>query len=338
MSDPEPAPAIPAAGSETLVEILARHRKESRDLIATVTSLKKSATKGEKRKKKEVIARCEQMEKDLKTRHEAELAAAAGTAAAAAGGGGGGGTSDIKSDLNSKDGDHAAEEDIEDEISPDKLLEQLALDVGTSADAEPAPTKQQQEPQQKGGKKNRQKDRLARRKAAMDQMTAEAALEAANTPDLRKIELENIQALTEKLGLIQHDIIPDGHCLFAAIADQLRVRHDLSTSVAELRRKAAAHIRSDSDTFAPFLFDEETLSLRDLSAYCLDLENTAIWGGDMEILALSKEYDCPVSVVMSGKSRLRLNETGKHPELWLAYYKHSYGLGEHYNSLRDKII
>ncbi|KAK9358898.1 hypothetical protein V1504DRAFT_477536 [Lipomyces starkeyi] len=319
MSAPELAVTIPAA-SETLDEILARHRKESRDLVATVTSLKKSATKGEKRKKKEVHAKCEQMERDLKARHESELAEANNT-----------GSHDIP---NTKDG-HVTDEELEDEITPDKLLEQLALDVSTPADPEPAPREQQQ-PQKKGPKKNRQKDRLARKKAAIDQMTAEAALEAAKIPDLRKIELENIKALTDKLGLFQYDIVPDGHCLFAALSDQLRLRHNITTSVTELRRKAAAHIRGDPSTFAPFLFDEATLGLRDLNAYCAELENTAIWGGDMEILALSKEYNCPVSVVMSGRARLQMNEAGNRPELWLAYYKHSYGLGEHYNSLRDK--
>ncbi|KAK9389261.1 hypothetical protein V1515DRAFT_595339 [Lipomyces mesembrius] len=183
MSAPELAATIPAA-SETLDEILARHRKESRDLVAT-------------RKKKEVHAKCEQMECDLKARHESELAAANNT-----------GSHDIP---NTNDG-HVTEEEVEDEISPDKLLEQLALDVSTPADPEPAPREQQQ-PQKKGPKKNRQKDRLARKKAAIDQMTAEAALEAAKIPDLRKIELENIKALTDKLGLIQYDIVPDGHCL-----------------------------------------------------------------------------------------------------------------------------
>ena len=29
------------------------------------------------------------------------------------------------------------------------------------------------------------------------------------------------------------------------------------------------------------------------------------------------------------------NPEGKNPELKLAYYKHSFSLGEHYNSLRD---
>jgi OTU domain-containing protein 6 len=130
------------------------------------------------------------MERDLKARHESELAAANNT-----------GSRDIP---NTKDG-HVTEEELEDEISPDKLLEQLALDVSTPADTEPAPREQQQ-PQKKGPKKNRQKDRLARKKAAIDQMTAEAALEAAKIPDLRKIELENIKALTDKLGLIQYDV------------------------------------------------------------------------------------------------------------------------------------
>lgn len=59
--------------NETLDEILVRHRKEIRQLNADTTALKKTATKGEKKKKKEVLAQIAQMESDMNKRHEEEL-------------------------------------------------------------------------------------------------------------------------------------------------------------------------------------------------------------------------------------------------------------------------
>jgi len=55
---------------ETEEQLHARHRKENRDLIATITGLKKQATKS---KKKEVQKKCTEMEQSLKARHEEEL-------------------------------------------------------------------------------------------------------------------------------------------------------------------------------------------------------------------------------------------------------------------------
>lgn len=59
--------------NETLDEILARHRKEIRQLNAETTALKKTATKGEKKKKKEVLAQIAQMESEMNKKHEEEL-------------------------------------------------------------------------------------------------------------------------------------------------------------------------------------------------------------------------------------------------------------------------
>lgn len=53
-------------------ELEARHRRERKELIATVTGLKKSVTKGEKQKKKQVQAEVALLEHELETRHEKE--------------------------------------------------------------------------------------------------------------------------------------------------------------------------------------------------------------------------------------------------------------------------
>lgn len=58
---------------ETLDEMLTRHRKEIRQLNAETTALKKTATKGEKKKKKEVLTQIAVMESEMNNRHEEEL-------------------------------------------------------------------------------------------------------------------------------------------------------------------------------------------------------------------------------------------------------------------------
>lgn len=58
---------------DDLESLLARHKKEQKVLVSQITSLKKSVTKGEKSKRKEVLLEVERLEKDLKERHEREL-------------------------------------------------------------------------------------------------------------------------------------------------------------------------------------------------------------------------------------------------------------------------
>ncbi|KAK9470591.1 uncharacterized protein V1510DRAFT_250055 [Dipodascopsis tothii] len=301
--------ATTPSAERTLDEMQARHRKESRDLIATITGLKKQATKGEKKKKKALLQQCEEMERAMNERHQSELDKFNGVAV-----------------------------DQSSEVSPEELLAQLVLDTHPSPAAEIVSTGKQDTVESEGDasvhRQSRQKVRKARKKAAMEAIASEAASEAAQMPDLRKIELENMKMLQKTMGLVEKDITPDGHCLFAAISDQLAVRRHIKKSVTELRTLAAEVIRANVNTYSPFLFDEETMQIQDVDVYCRRLEETAVWGGDMEILALATHFDSPVTVVMSGRLPLRINETGKEAELMLAYYKHSYGLGEHYNSLR----
>ena len=58
---------------EELDSLLARHKKEQKALIVQVTSLKKSVTKGEKARRKEVLAEVQRLEEELKERHRLEL-------------------------------------------------------------------------------------------------------------------------------------------------------------------------------------------------------------------------------------------------------------------------
>jgi hypothetical protein len=61
------------ADEEDLESLLARHKKEQKALVSQITSLKKTVTKGEKAKRKEVLLEVEQLEKGLGDRHQQEL-------------------------------------------------------------------------------------------------------------------------------------------------------------------------------------------------------------------------------------------------------------------------
>lgn len=309
-------------------ELLAKHKKEQRDLIATTTLLKKQASK---KTRKAVNQKCEQMQLDLDARHKNEIRALSG------------------------------EPDVDPpvEVSPEDLLAALELDQApkgasmTSGSATVSPCGQptsgsgsvsspndvvtaESGPHTSAPKKrNRAKERLAKRLAQEAAIRAQAEEEAAGSVDYRKIEMELMHRLLAAQNLQLHEIQPDGHCLFRSIEDQLRLRHQITEiSVTQLRKQAAHYIRQHPDDFTPYLFDETTLSLRDLSEYTKELEETAMWGSDMELLALSRVYGCPIRVLVAGSAPIVFNEEAEDPELVVAFYKHLYGLGEHYNSCR----
>lgn len=299
--------------AETMDELIQRHKKENKDLIATITGLKKQATK---KTRKSVLSKCQELEDNLKRKHAEELAA-----------------------LENPDGQNEKEE-----LTPEQLLAQISI-KDTQEPAKEESTKEELSETQPGPKRrNRQKERLAKRNAEIERMKAEAKEEMADSVDYRQIEIKSMEQelLTNNLEL--HEIKPDGHCLFASIQDQLQQRHDIDKTIQELRDLSAEYMLSHKDDFIPFLIDEQTGEIKDIEEYCHELTSTAMWGSDMEILALAKVFQCCIAIHMAGAATLRINEetntTGDaegnvKPELHLGYYKHSYGLGEHYNSFRD---
>ncbi|KAF5365604.1 hypothetical protein D9758_003316 [Tetrapyrgos nigripes] len=150
-----------------------------------------------------------------------------------------------------------------------------------------------------------------------------------------------------------------GHCLFSAVADQLALLSILPSSQANyatVRLAACNYIYSHPDDFLPFLPSasgedgpgstrEGLMSQREFESYCLSIRDTAVWGGEPEILALSRSYNIPIHVVQSGNPPIVIhNPTGtpldgdvRDPRVVrISYHRRMYGLGEHYNSLRPK--
>jgi len=301
---------------ETLEELQNRHRKEQKDLQARITQKKKGATK---KTRKGVNSECDELERQLKERQTQELLALNG---------------DPVPDI---DDVPELDEEPTDSTSTLDEVNGLTKSLEKTSVAEPSVSEDGQPK-----KRNRQKERLARRAAEQEAAVKEAKKEAANQPDQKAVERARMLKEFEARGLVEKLIRPDGHCLFAAVADQLshagiplgaesdaELKEDQKYKV--VRKAAARYIEGHPDEFVAWL-DEP------LSDYVNKIRDTAEWGGHLELLALAKTYNVEISVLQNGpESKIEPGTGTSEPEkLWLAYYRHGFGLGEHYNSLRRK--
>ncbi len=74
-----------------------------------------------------------------------------------------------------------------------------------------------------------------------------------------------------------------------------------------------------------------------MQQYAEKIRETAEWGGHLELLALAKTYNIEIGVIRDGSTHNispELEGQSEPEKIWLAYYEHGFGLGEHYNSLR----
>lgn len=318
-------------------ELLAKHRKEQKDLQGRITQKKRSATK---KTRKGVNDDCERMQRELTERQQAEIAELSGESTEP--------VEEALVDLSLEDGTPADGEPTEDTTTP------------TSQAPEPTSIAPSEELPTRTKKPNRQKARLARRAAEQAAQSAAAAEEAANQTNYRGNEQEVMDAVFKKLGLREVEVTPDGHCLYSAVAKQLdesgvglrpdprrivlqpstQTRIDTVTSPQHdgyraVRAVAADFITEHKEDFEAFM--EEPVDV-----YTRKIKLTAEWGGQLELQAIARAYGVNINVVQKD-GRLEKIECGdmdsfdeeeqRRRVVWLAYYRHTYGLGEHYNAL-----
>ncbi|CAG8130116.1 unnamed protein product [Penicillium olsonii] len=311
-------------------ELLSKHRKEQKDLQARITQRKKSATK---KTRKGVNDECDRMQHELTDKQQSEIAQLNGDPA-----------EDLEN-LSLEDGQPS------DEDKPSDTPKEPKPEPQPISPAEPTNTK----------KPNRQKARLARRAAEQAAQSATAAEEAATQTNYRGNEQEVMDAVFKRLGLKEVEVTPDGHCLYSAVAKQLDesglgLRPDPSRIVLQsstqsridtvaspqhdgyraVRAVAADFITEHKEDFEAFM--EEPLE-----SYTRKIKLTAEWGGQLELQAIARAYGVEINVVQSDgrMEKIESGETFDEEEkrnrvIWLAYYRHTYGLGEHYNALVKK--
>ena len=178
-------------------------------------------------------------------------------------------------------------------------------------------------------------DMRAREREA-EARVAEEKTEAAKVSE-RTVELKALEAKLSPMGLGLFEVAADGNCLFRAVQHQLK-QQNKSTDHARLRTDTADYMRSHADDFLAFFVSEnEQVSPSEaFEAHCATLRDTSEWGGQPEILALSRLLDRPIWVHSRDAPTLKMGddaEEGKKKPLQLTFHRHYFALGEHYNSV-----
>ncbi|XP_026727074.1 deubiquitinase OTUD6B-like [Trichoplusia ni] len=160
--------------------------------------------------------------------------------------------------------------------------------------------------------------------------------EQENLHGPRNMELQEISVKLKERGLEIFLIPSDGDCLYKAIAHQMLVTKRKEVSVEELRKNVSDYIRAHKDDFIPFMSNPDTFEMLtddEFEEYCNKIENTKVWGGQLEIRALSNLLKCPISVLQaSGPNSIDQGTEFEGTPLIITYHRHMYRLGEHYNS------
>ena len=252
-------------------EIQSKHRKEQKDLQSRTTQKKKNATK---KTRKGVNDECETLQRELEDRQKAEIETLRG---------------DLEDEIDSLHGEEEQEKEISGSSQPSSTTSRKSVESVPSHGVSsrlPQPSK----------KPNRQKARLVRRAAEHEAEAAQAAEEAAKLPDLRKQEIEAMRKHFEKLGLKEISIRPDGHCMYSAVAlllqdtstQQHRFESNDLPAYQAVRAETASFISNHATEFEPFL--EEPID-----QYTTKINNTAEWGGQLELQAIARSRTLPFS-------------------------------------------
>ncbi|EEB07673.1 OTU family cysteine protease [Schizosaccharomyces japonicus yFS275] len=294
-------------------ELLTKQKEEYKEFQSTLASMRRQGKSGNKKQKKQLNEKIAQLELEFNQKQHEER-------------------QKLQNVLD-------PEESADEPLSADALLRQMEK-VSLSSPSVSSTPKADAENNVKP-RRNRQKERLERRKERMEAEMREAELASASMGNHRGNEITKMKKLLESLNLKEKDIHTDGHCLFAAIADQMQAVYGKTLEVKQLREMAANFVEQNADNFAAFLFDEETNSVTPIDKYCSAIRKTAKWGGDVELRALCNSLNVPIKVLCADAPTITFtpetetNTVADKKPLTLSYYQHLYGLGAHYNSVHE---
>ncbi|XP_058059190.1 deubiquitinase OTUD6B [Anopheles bellator] len=279
-------------------ELLTQHRKEKKELQSKIQSMKKM--KVDKKKKKEIQESIAKLEAEIDTRHAEELKRFT-----------------ISEPLGT---------------STNSGTEPAAVEEVNGLDNKPD---HQEEPRSSKAQRRREKKEQDDRERQA-RIKEEEAVVLKNSP--RIIENNRINETLRQRNMISFAVPADGDCLYNAINHQLSLLGIGEYSVSDLRNLAAEYIESNKETMICYMSHPDTGDMLDsagFTKYCQQLRSTKVWGGEIEIKALSSSLKCPIEIIQAnGPSTVHGQLEDASRKLILTYHRHMYRLGEHYNSTK----
>lgn len=342
--------------TESMEELSTRHKKELKAFEGEKRAAMKNA-KGKGKKAKSAIKdaefKYEGLERDLKERHRLELDAlekllnGVSISEDKAGTSENGETSKVL-DANN---DESSKQEKDTQTSAANNSDTTTVNIEENSED----MKRQKALAKKLKKKNQARQKEIDRQNRIAEENANAG------PSRREMETDALVALYLKpRSLTVEEVEADGHCLYRAVARQCaRVALEGvgdGKDYAKLRSICADVLlgpnRGEYEPFAEFGdgHDGHHSSGGDHPAtfeeYVEKVRSSAVWGGQLELRALSEGLHCPIVVFSAEGPPLTMgaeyydseNESGdtnwgSKKALLLSFHRHYYALGEHYNSV-----
>ncbi|XP_034182079.2 deubiquitinase OTUD6B [Osmia lignaria lignaria] len=278
-------------------ELTLKHKKERKELQAQIQTLKKSICKGDKKKKKEITEEIGRLEEALEKRQDEELTT----------------WKVVHLNIN-----NVENENIE-ECSNESIKSNVQNEQST----------------QRISKAQKRRDKKANAEKERNQRIIEE--EALNVFGKRNVETQTIKKILFERGLMIYEIPSDGHCLYNAVAHQLKIIGETPLNFQELRIKTGIYLRENMNEFLPFISNPDSddfLSPEQYKKYCDDVADTNAWGGAIELQVLSHVLKCPIEVIQASGAPYIIGESySTEKKMILTYHRHMYELGAHYNSV-----
>ncbi|GAB1288326.1 Deubiquitinase OTUD6B [Apodemus speciosus] len=291
-------------------QLVRRHRKEKKELQAKIQGMKNAVPKNDKKRRKQLTEDVAKLEREMEQKHREELQQlkltfkdskpgmvihAYSPSTQPQGG------CEFKARLGfrvrplSQNPTVATEKEV-----TGKVLSGLPVwftSIDSVADNISNLVLENQPPRISKAQKRREK------KAALEKEREERIAEAEieNLSGARHLESEKLAQILAARELEIKHIPSDGHCMYGALEDQLRGQ-DCALTVAALRKQTAEYMQSHSDDFLPFLTNPSTGDVytpEEFGKYCDDIVNTAAWGGQLELRALSHILQTPIEILQA---------------------------------------
>lgn len=279
-------------------ELTKKHKKQRKELQSKIQSLKKSVPKGDKKKKKEITEEIARLEKELEEQITKEL-------------------NELKANTEQQNVDENCENITENKDEAGDNSD----DIQTNTNIRVSRAQRR-----RNKKASEERDREKRITEQLEQ----------NKRGSRAVEMNQIKDKLKTMNLKLYNIEADGNCLYCAVIHQLDMIRDEHYEVTDLRRITAQFIRDHKDDFLPFMYNEmddnAIVSEEHFESYCNEVATTKLWGGQLELRALSNYLKCPIKIIQANGPPTVQGESFTGPELTITYHRHLYRLGEHYNS------
>ncbi|GBG34154.1 OTU domain-containing protein 6B [Hondaea fermentalgiana] len=207
--------------------------------------------------------------------------------------------------------------------------EQLAAGTSMAVPKQNQVTRAQKRREKKKEQEKLAKERFAERKAQAG-------------PSRRDREMETISAKLLGKGFALKEVEADGHCLYRAVADQLIQKKQTSVGESKephklLRTMCAQYMRTHRPLFEPFIaLDDEggEQGAHSFEEYLDTVQNSAEWGGQLELRALAGALQTPIEVYAADGPMVIMGEDFTGEPLRVSFHQHFLTLGEHYNSVQ----